>query len=33
MILTSTNVKYVKNKIREHWDFSGVPIDIYIREK
>ena len=22
-----------ENKIRENWDFSGVPIDIYIREK
>ena len=25
--------RYLENKIREHWDFSGVPIDIYIREK
>ena len=25
--------RFLENKIREHWDFSGVPIDIYIREK
>ena len=25
--------RYLENKIREKWDFSGVPIDIYIREK
>ncbi len=25
--------RYLENKIREQWDFSGVPIDIYIREK
>jgi GTPase len=25
--------RYLENKIRENWDFSGVPIDIYIREK
>ena len=25
--------RYLENKIREHWDFSGVPIDIYMREK
>ena len=24
---------FLENKIRENWDFSGVPIDIYIREK
>jgi GTPase len=25
--------RFLENKIREHWDFSGVPIDIYIMEK
>jgi GTP-binding protein len=25
--------RYLENKIRDNWDFSGVPIDIYIREK
>ncbi|MEC4005910.1 ribosome biogenesis GTPase Der [Flavobacterium sp. SUN052] len=25
--------RYLENKIRENWDFSGVPIDIYMREK
>ncbi|HEX9979715.1 MAG TPA: ribosome biogenesis GTPase Der [Flavobacterium sp.] len=25
--------RFLENKIRDHWDFSGVPIDIYIREK
>jgi GTPase len=25
--------RYLENKIRENWDFEGVPIDIYIREK
>jgi GTP-binding protein len=25
--------RYLENKIRENWDFSGVSIDIYIREK
>lgn len=25
--------RFLENKIREHWDFSGVPIDIYMREK
>ena len=25
--------RFLENKIREHWDFSGVPIEIYIREK
>ncbi len=25
--------RFLENKIREHWDFKGVPIDIYIREK
>lgn len=25
--------RFLENKIREHFDFSGVPIDIYIREK
>lgn len=25
--------RFLENKIREKWDYSGVPIDIYIREK
>lgn len=25
--------RFLENKIREKWDFSGVPMDIYIREK
>jgi GTPase len=25
--------RFLENKIREQWDFSGVPMDIYIREK
>ena len=25
--------RFLENKIRENWDFSGVPIEIYIREK
>ncbi|WP_374550546.1 ribosome biogenesis GTPase Der [Flavobacterium sp.] len=25
--------RFLENKIREKWDFTGVPIDIYIREK
>ena len=25
--------RFLENKIRENWDFQGVPIDIYIREK
>jgi GTP-binding protein len=25
--------RYLENQIRQNWDFSGVPIDIYIREK
>ena len=25
--------RFLENKIREKWDFEGVPIDIYIREK
>ena len=25
--------RFLENKIREKWDFSGVPIDVYIREK
>jgi GTP-binding protein len=25
--------RFLENKIRDKWDFSGVPIDIYIREK
>lgn len=25
--------RYLENKIREHWDFTGTPINIYMREK
>ncbi|MFN8275288.1 MAG: ribosome biogenesis GTPase Der [Flavobacteriaceae bacterium] len=25
--------RFLENKIREQWDFSGVPMDIFIREK
>jgi GTP-binding protein len=25
--------RFLENKIRENWDFEGVPMDIYIREK
>jgi GTP-binding protein len=25
--------RYLENRIREHWDFSGVPIEIYFRQK
>ncbi len=25
--------RYLENKIREHWDFSGTPICVYMREK
>jgi GTP-binding protein len=25
--------RYLENKIRDNWDFSGVPIDIYIERK
>jgi GTP-binding protein len=25
--------RFLENKIREHWDFSGVPIMIYFRQK
>lgn len=25
--------RFIENKLREHYDFSGVPIDIYMREK
>jgi GTP-binding protein len=24
--------RYLENKIRDNWDFSGVPIDIYIEK-
>jgi len=26
-------VRYLENKIREHWDFTGVPIQIFMRKK
>ena len=25
--------RYLENRIREHWNFSGVPIEIYFRQK
>ena len=25
--------RYLENKIREQWDFSGTPINIFMREK
>jgi GTP-binding protein len=25
--------RFLENKIREYWNFTGVPIDIYVREK
>ena len=25
--------RYLENKIREQWDFSGTPINLYMREK
>jgi GTP-binding protein len=25
--------RYLENKIREKWDFSGTPVNIYMREK
>lgn len=25
--------RYLENKIREHWDFSGTPVNIFMREK
>lgn len=25
--------RYLENKIREHWDFTGTPVNIYMREK
>jgi GTP-binding protein len=25
--------RFLENKIREHWDFSGVPMQIYFRQK
>ena len=25
--------RYLENKIREHWDFSGTPIQIFMRDK
>ncbi|OYU84400.1 MAG: ribosome biogenesis GTPase Der [Flavobacterium sp. BFFFF2] len=25
--------RFLENKIREYWNFTGVPIDVYIREK
>ena len=31
--LKDTYRRFLENKIREHWDFSGVPIQIYFRQK
>ncbi len=25
--------RYLENKIREHWNFSGTPVNVYMREK
>ena len=25
--------RFLENQIRKHWDFSGTPINIFIREK
>ena len=25
--------RYLENKIREKWDFSGTPINVFMREK
>ncbi len=25
--------RYLENKIRANWDFSGTPVNIYMREK
>ena len=25
--------RYLENKIREHWDFTGTPVNVYMREK
>ena len=25
--------RYLENKIREHWDYTGTPINVYMREK
>ena len=25
--------RYLENKIREKWDFSGTPVNIFMREK
>jgi GTP-binding protein len=25
--------RYIENQLREHFDFSGVPIQIYFRKK
>ena len=31
--IEDTYRRFLENKIREHWDFSGVPIQIYFRQK
>jgi GTP-binding protein len=25
--------RFLENRIREHWDFSGIPMEIYFRKK
>ena len=25
--------RYLENKIREHWDFTGTPVNIFMRDK
>jgi len=25
--------RFLENKIREHWDFSGIPVRLYFRQK
>ena len=31
--IKDTYRRFLENKIRERWDFSGVPIQIYFRQK
>ncbi len=25
--------RYLENKIREHWDFNGTPVNLFMRDK
>ena len=25
--------RYLENKIRENWDFTGTPVNVFMREK